>query len=57
MKLLKMSMLLLFTTVLVGPVVSATPAAAWKKKCWHCYSVGYGKKVCHDDCRCYRKHW
>lgn len=57
MKLLKTSMLVLFASVLVSPVISATPAHAWKKKCWHCYKISHGKKVCHDDCRCYGKHW
>jgi len=56
MKIFHFALFALFTAMLATPVVTATPASAWKKKCYHCYYTAYGKKICHNDCKCYRKH-
>jgi len=56
MKLLQGALIILFTAVVVSPIVTATPASAWKKKCYHCYYTAYGKKICHNDCKCYKRH-
>lgn len=56
MALLKASLVFLFAAAVMMPAISTTPAHAWKKKCYHCYYTSYGKKICHNDCRCYRTH-
>jgi len=50
-------MIILFATAIAAPIMTATPASAWKKKkCYHCYYTAYGKKICHNDCKCYGTH-
>ena len=57
MKLLQSAMIILFATAIAAPIMTATPASAWKKKkCYHCYYTAYGKKICHNDCKCYGTH-
>lgn len=47
----------------VALAMAFAPAAAsaqykhgYSKKCYHCYYTKYGKKVCHNDCKCKGRH-
>jgi hypothetical protein len=41
---------------LLLPLALSMTASAQYKKCYHCYTDKYGKKICHNDCSCQYTH-